>query len=77
MVSGKQNQGVMRAKFEGEATDPLRIVNLPERASGWDDISCREHAFNPAKEGTESRDNGLAEGFPARNPHGNFVPARS
>jgi CubicO group peptidase (beta-lactamase class C family) len=33
-----------------EATDPIRIVNLLEHTSGWDDLSLREFADNPAKE---------------------------
>jgi len=35
-----------------EATDPIRIVNLLEHTTGWDDIALREYAFNPAKEVT-------------------------
>ncbi len=33
-----------------EATDPIRIVNLLEHTTGWDDMALREYAFNPAKE---------------------------
>jgi CubicO group peptidase (beta-lactamase class C family) len=33
-----------------EATDPVRIVNLLEHTSGWDDMAPRDYAFNPAKE---------------------------
>jgi CubicO group peptidase (beta-lactamase class C family) len=35
-----------------EASDPVRIVNLLEHTSGWDDLALREYAFNPAKEMT-------------------------
>jgi CubicO group peptidase (beta-lactamase class C family) len=35
-----------------EATDPVRIVNLLEHTSGWDDLALREFAFNPATEVT-------------------------
>jgi CubicO group peptidase (beta-lactamase class C family) len=35
-----------------EATDPVRIVNLLEHTSGWDDMALREYAFNPDKEVT-------------------------
>ncbi|HEV8073637.1 MAG TPA: serine hydrolase, partial [Opitutaceae bacterium] len=33
-----------------EATDPIRIVNLLEHTTGWDDLALREFAYNPAKE---------------------------
>ncbi len=33
-----------------EATDPVRIVNLLEHTSGWDDMAPRDYAFNPATE---------------------------
>ena len=33
-----------------EATDPVRIAHLLEHTTGWDDLSFREFADNPAKE---------------------------
>ena len=33
-----------------EATDPVRIVNLLEHTTGWDDLALRDYAFNPAVE---------------------------
>ena len=33
-----------------EATDPVRIVNVLEHTSGWDDMALRDYAFNPEKE---------------------------
>jgi CubicO group peptidase (beta-lactamase class C family) len=33
-----------------EATDPIRIVNLLEHTTGWDDLALREFAYNPTKE---------------------------
>jgi CubicO group peptidase (beta-lactamase class C family) len=35
-----------------EAGDPVRIVNLLEHTSGWDDLAMREYGYNPAKEVT-------------------------
>ena len=35
-----------------EATDPVRIVNLLEHTTGWDDIALREYAYNPDPEVT-------------------------
>ncbi len=35
-----------------EADDPVRIVNLLEHTSGWDDLALREFAYNPAMEVT-------------------------
>lgn len=35
-----------------EATDPVRIVNLLEHSSGWDDLALKEYAYSPAKEQT-------------------------
>jgi CubicO group peptidase (beta-lactamase class C family) len=35
-----------------EATDPVRIVNLLEHTSGWDDMALRDYAFDPVKEAT-------------------------
>ena len=35
-----------------EATDPVRIVNLLEHTSGWDDMALRDYAFDPGKEQT-------------------------
>jgi CubicO group peptidase (beta-lactamase class C family) len=35
-----------------EATDPVRIVNLLEHTSGWDDLALREYSFSPSKEVT-------------------------
>jgi CubicO group peptidase (beta-lactamase class C family) len=33
-----------------EASDPVRIVNLLEHTSGWDDLALREYAYNPEPE---------------------------
>ena len=33
-----------------EATDPVRIVNLLEHTTGWDDLALRDYAYNPAVE---------------------------
>lgn len=33
-----------------EASDPIRIVNLLEHTTGWDDMALRDYAFNPATE---------------------------
>lgn len=35
-----------------EETDPVRIVNLLEHTSGWDDLALREYAYSPAREAT-------------------------
>ncbi|MGA3007636.1 MAG: serine hydrolase domain-containing protein, partial [Opitutaceae bacterium] len=35
-----------------EATDPIRIVNLLEHTTGWDDLAVRDYACDPAKEPT-------------------------